>query len=115
MTSEAAALTGFVCGNTPHPGCLTRDENVRLHSCEKGNYCHVVNTSDVVWICPVVAHLSDGEDLIEMGVGGGGDDLEREVELGNMPAEEVDVLMELSVNSPGHPFLTPCHGYLTGK
>ena len=95
LCPEAPALVGFKCGNTYHPGCLTRDEGVRLHSCEKGNYCAVVRASPVVWIRPVVAHLPGGEELYESGVGGGGDDLEREAELERLTLEETDVLMDL--------------------
>ena len=95
LCPEAPALVGFKCGNTYHPGCLTRDEKVRLHSCEKGNYCAVVQNSPVVWIQPVVARLPDGEEVSEVGVGGGGDDLEREAELENLTVEEMDALMDL--------------------
>lgn len=37
----APGLVGYMCANTEHAGCLqTNDENVRLHSCEKGmGYC----------------------------------------------------------------------------
>lgn len=100
LSAEASALVGFMCGNTYHPGCLTRDENVRLHSCEKGNYCDVVKNSPVVWIQPVVAHLPDGGDIRELGVGGGGDDLAREAELEHLSLEETDVLMNLWVLLP---------------
>lgn len=95
LCPEAPALVGFKCGNTYHPGCLTRSEGVRLHSCEKGNYCATVQNSPVVWIQPVVARLPDGEEVSEVGVGGGGDDLEREAELENLSLEEMDVLMDL--------------------
>ena len=45
----------------------------------------------------MVATLPDGADLIEMGVGGGGDDLEREAELEHLTPEEMDGLMKMSV------------------
>lgn len=89
LCPEAAALAGHMCGNTLHVGCLTTDTNVRLHSCEKGNYCSVVNTGPVVWIQPIIAHLEDGYDQVEVGVGGGGRDLEREVELGVTIVEDL--------------------------
>lgn len=95
LSPEASALVGFMCGNTYHPGCLTRDEGVRLHSCEKGNYCDVVKKSPVVWIQPIVARLPEGGEVFELGVGGGGDDLEREAELEHLSLEETDVLMDL--------------------
>ncbi|KAF5594548.1 hypothetical protein FPCIR_4871 [Fusarium pseudocircinatum] len=81
LTPESPALTGHMCGNTPHPGCLTSEENVRLHSCEKGNLCEVAQRPTTVTIQPIVAHLPTGEDLAEVGVGGGGVDLQREAEL----------------------------------
>lgn len=81
LSAEAPALTGYRCGNSPHEGCLTSDPQVRLHSCEKGNMCAVASGPDVVHIQPIVAHLPGGTDLTEVGVGGGGDDLEREAEL----------------------------------
>ncbi|RKK17651.1 hypothetical protein BFJ66_g2568 [Fusarium oxysporum f. sp. cepae] len=81
LTPESPALTGHMCGNMPHPGCLTSDVNVRLHSCEKGNLCEVAQRPTTISIQPIVAHLPTGEDLAEVGVGGGGDDLQREAEL----------------------------------
>ncbi|KAL1880590.1 hypothetical protein VTK73DRAFT_5395 [Phialemonium thermophilum] len=95
LATEAPALVGFVCGNAEHPGCLTTDINVRLHSCEKGNYCDTVRNSSVVWIQPIVAHLPGGGDVEEMGVGGGGDDLEREAELDLPTSDETQRLLEL--------------------
>lgn len=84
LSPEAPALTGFTCGNSFHPGYLTRDPTVRLHSCEKGSGCLTINklpTSDVVWITPIVAHLPDKKDMVEAGIGGGVDDLEEKDEL----------------------------------
>lgn len=75
LAKEAPALVGFTCGNSPHGGCLTLDENVRLHSCEKGMSCEVMEHSPVVWIRPIVTHLKDGRDVMEVGLGGGGEDL----------------------------------------
>lgn len=95
LASEAPGLVGFMCGNSQHPGCLTSDETVRLHSCEKGNYCSTVKNSPTVWIQPVVAHLPDGYDLAEVGVGGGGDDLAREAELDFLSMVDVEALIEL--------------------
>ncbi|ROW03119.1 hypothetical protein VMCG_05828 [Cytospora schulzeri] len=84
LSPEAPALTGFTCGNSLHPGYLTRDPNVRLHSCEKGSGCPTMkrlSTSDVVWITPIVAHLPNKNDMVEAGIGGGADDLEEKDEL----------------------------------
>jgi DNA cross-link repair 1C protein len=95
ISPEAPALAGFMCGNSPHPGCLTRDENVRLHSCEKGNYCSKIRENPVVWIQPIIAHMSNGDDLYEVGVGGGADDLEREAELEFPTAEDLTTLIQV--------------------
>lgn len=95
MASEAPGLVGFMCGNTQHEGCLTMDDSVRIHSCEKGNYCPNVQNSPVVWIQPIVAHLPNGQDITEMGVGGGGDDLVREAELDSMSPEEIQHLLQM--------------------
>ncbi|OLN96246.1 Protein artemis [Colletotrichum chlorophyti] len=95
LCPEAPALAGYVCGNTPHPGCLTRDENVRLHSCERGNFCSVVRNSNVVSIQPVVAHLRDGSDIAELGVGGGGDDLERDADLDPLTLDDIPAVLAL--------------------
>lgn len=92
---EGPALAGFVCGNTEHPGCLTSNENVRLHSCERGNFCSVVKKGPVVWIQPIVAHLPHGVDRLEVGIGGGGDDLEREVEMDVLSKEDLGRLVQL--------------------
>ncbi len=81
LCPEAPALVGYMCGNSPHPGCLTSDPSVRIHSCEKGNMCSVARDPQAVHIQPIIAHLPDGGDLTEMGVGGGGDDLEREADI----------------------------------
>lgn len=79
LSPEAPALVGLSCGNRFHPGCLTRDPNVRLHSCEKGSGCPIMQktaTSNVVWITPIVAHLRNNDDMVEVGIGGGAGDLE---------------------------------------
>ncbi|KAK4179431.1 beta-lactamase-like protein [Triangularia setosa] len=97
LAPEAPALVGFMCGNTYHLGCLTLDQNVRLHSCEKGNYCPTVqnNLSSLVWIQPIVTRLPDGKDVAELGVGGGGEDPEREAELDYLLLEDVESLLEM--------------------
>ncbi|KAI1087137.1 Metallo-hydrolase/oxidoreductase [Rostrohypoxylon terebratum] len=74
LIKEAPYLVGFTCGNNQREGCLTLDENVWIHSCEKGTACAVVEKKPI-WIKPIVAHLNNGRDMIEVGIGGGGDDL----------------------------------------
>lgn len=81
MSPEAPALTGFTCGNRFQPGLLTKDESVRLHSCEKGTKCSTMAKGDVVFITPIVTHLSSTSDMAEVGIGGGADDLEQNDEL----------------------------------
>ncbi|PHH78974.1 hypothetical protein CDD80_5915 [Ophiocordyceps camponoti-rufipedis] len=98
LAAGAAALTGHMCGNTPYPGCLTSDTGVRLHSCEKGNMCAVATGPSVVSIQPIVTRLANGEALAEQGVGGGGDDLEREAELAfSLQENDAAALMDLWV------------------
>lgn len=89
LVPEAAWLNGFTCGNSRHPGCLTSDINVQIHACEKGNTCAIASNPDVVTILPVVAHLPEGEYIAEMGVGGGGNDLERHAEVGYLTKEDL--------------------------
>lgn len=48
--------------------------------------CAVAKHSSVIRIQPVVASFSDGGVIHEAGIGGGGEDLEREMELG-VPSE----------------------------
>lgn len=80
LAPEAAALGGFTCGNTPQLGCLTTDNTVRIHSCGKGVGCPAIN-DEIVWIQPIVTRTKSGEDIEEVGIGGGGGDLSRRPEL----------------------------------
>ncbi len=95
LSPDAPGLVGFMCGNTTHTGCLTLDENVRLHSCEKGNYCQTVLGSPVVRIQPVITRLPGGQEVAEVGVGGGGDDLNKDAELDYLTPTEIDALLEM--------------------
>ncbi|KAJ4270522.1 hypothetical protein NW762_002209 [Fusarium torreyae] len=99
LTPESPALTGHMCGNTPHPGCLTSEVNVRLHSCEKGNMCEVAQKPTTVSIQPIIAHLPTGEYMAEVGVGGGGDDLRREAELDFLDQDSLATLFEVASSS----------------
>ncbi|KAI0875751.1 hypothetical protein GGS24DRAFT_275705 [Hypoxylon argillaceum] len=92
LAKEAPALVGFTCGNSPHTGCLTRDENVRIHSCEKGMSCSVMENKPIVWIRPIVTHLQDGRDVMEVGLGGGGEDLAQATTL---TPENISEILEL--------------------
>ncbi|KAI2464736.1 Metallo-hydrolase/oxidoreductase [Annulohypoxylon bovei var. microspora] len=92
LTKEAPYLVGFTCGNNQREGCLTLDEDVRIHSCEKGMGCAVMETKPIVWIKPIVAHLKDGRDMVEVGIGGGGDDLAQKPSL---ETEDILALIEI--------------------
>ncbi|KAI5459416.1 hypothetical protein BGZ63DRAFT_448023 [Mariannaea sp. PMI_226] len=92
LAPESPALTGYMCGNAPHPGCLTADETVRLHSCEKGSMCQAARRPSTVSIQPIIAHLPGGQDMVEVGVGGGADDLQREAELDDLDQVTLDAL-----------------------
>ncbi|KAI1632882.1 beta-lactamase-like protein [Biscogniauxia mediterranea] len=81
LAKEAPYLAGFTCGNTQYKGCLTLDENVRIHSCEKGMGCSVTPNKPIVWIRPIVTHLKSGQDVVEVGIGGGGGDLTEQTSL----------------------------------
>lgn len=79
--NEGAAFCGFQFGNRTQAGCLTTDDSVRLHSCERGTKCKTLNTSKkVVWITPLI-NRSDQGDIPELGAGGGGGDLTQTHEL----------------------------------
>lgn len=93
LASGAAMLTGHMCGNTQHLGCLTSDTNVRIHSCEKANMCSVAKHPLVVSIRPVVCRLPGGEAIMEAGVGGGGTDFSREAELHWITDDDIDVFL----------------------
>lgn len=100
-SKEAPFLVGFNSGKRQFEGCLTRDENVRIHSCEKGTPCTVMNSKPIVWIQPVVAHFPNGEDISEVGLGGGGDDLEQNVELAKVATDNMEALLQVIQDSPG--------------
>ncbi|KAM0447820.1 hypothetical protein ACHAO4_008564 [Trichoderma viride] len=97
LTSTAAALSGFMCGNSYQPGCLTANKNVRLHSCESGNMCSIARQASVVRIQPVIASFPDGNVMHEAGIGGGGEDLEREMELEVPSTSDLQNLLEMCV------------------
>ena len=80
---EGVALCGFQCGNRFQPGCLTENESARLHTCERGTDCDMLRKSRSVMITPIITRSKDGEELLELGAGGGGGDLE--------PAHQVDL------------------------
>lgn len=98
---EAAALCGFKNGNHMQPGCLTSSENVRLHSCERGMGCSVIDkdaNADIVHIIPIISR-SNGVEIAELGAGGGKGDLDQkeELEMGDVTA--IGRLMDLCAQS----------------
>lgn len=70
LAKEGPILTGYKCGNGQQLGCLTSDETVKLHSCEKGIKCSGIDDR-TVWIRPIITRTSSGMEINEMGIGGG--------------------------------------------
>lgn len=61
----------------------------------------------MVKIQPVVAHLDDGTDIVEAGVGGGGNDFQRQAELRYMLPQDVIALFQWYASVDNfHRFLT---------
>jgi hypothetical protein len=68
---EAPALCGFKNGNHIQPGCLTSQEDVRIHSCERGIGCSVLDrdrNAKIVHIIPIVTR-ANGVEIAELGAG----------------------------------------------
>lgn len=79
---EAAQLVGFQLGNARGGGCLTASTKTRIHSCERGAGCAVIdNNPNVVRIVPIITRMSNGDEMHEMGIGGGKGDLDHVHEL----------------------------------
>lgn len=94
---EATALCGFRNGNHIQPGCLTSQEGVRLHSCERGMGCRVLDhdkQAKIVHIIPIITR-ANGIEVEEMGAGGGKGDLDQKEELETGGIPELSKLMEL--------------------
>jgi hypothetical protein len=92
---EAAALCGFQNGNHFHRGCLTSSPDVRLHSCEPGMGCPVMDkNATAVRIIPIINRVG-GTDILELGAGGGKGDLDQADELETGDAEAIGKLMQL--------------------
>jgi hypothetical protein len=93
---EAAALCGFRNGNHMQPGCLTSEESARIHSCEHGMGCKVMDNDDeagVVHIIPIVTRHND-MDIVEAGAGGGKGDLDQRIGLPPFEMADIRKLME---------------------
>ncbi|KAF2751399.1 hypothetical protein M011DRAFT_395301 [Sporormia fimetaria CBS 119925] len=94
---DAPPLCGYMNGNHFQPGCLTPDSDVRLHSCERGAGCPVVDNdtgSKVVHIIPIINRVN-GTEILELGAGGGQGDLDQKEELETGDVADVGKLMEL--------------------
>ncbi|CAK3950547.1 Hypothetical predicted protein [Lecanosticta acicola] len=80
--TEAFSLIGTQVGNVYHRGCLTTEQNdqCRIHSCEKGTACDIWQ-KPFVRITPIVSRLPNGQEMGEVGAGGGQNDLTRQVSL----------------------------------
>jgi hypothetical protein len=99
LAHEGPVLTGYTCGNTPQDGCLTSDPTVRLHSCAKGVPCSTINDNDnVVWIRPIVTRRKNGDEIPEVGVGGGGEDLLQRPQL-ELDSDAITQIISESVKS----------------
>lgn len=57
--------------------------------------CPVAKRSSVVRIQPVVASFPDGGVIQEAGIGGGGEDLEREMELGVPNQSDLEIFLKM--------------------
>ncbi|KAF2846927.1 hypothetical protein T440DRAFT_501473 [Plenodomus tracheiphilus IPT5] len=96
---EAPALCGFRNGNHIQPGCLTSREDVRIHSCERGMGCQIMDRNDkCVHIIPIVTR-TNGADIAELGAGGGHGDLDQKEELETSDLANIRQLMELCAAS----------------
>ncbi len=98
---DAPALCGFRNGNHIQPGCLTSQEDVRIHSCERGMGCSVLDrdkNTKIVHIIPIITR-ANGEDIMELGAGGGKGDLDQKEELESGEMSDVGKLMELCAAS----------------
>ncbi|KAF9691930.1 hypothetical protein EKO04_010000 [Ascochyta lentis] len=102
---EAAALCGFRNGNHMQSGCLTSSERVRIHSCERGMGCSIMDNdanAKIVHIVPIITR-SNGTEIAELGAGGGKGDLDQKEELETGDVAGVGRLMELCaqhINDP---------------
>ena len=93
---EGPALMGFPVGNQTQSGCLSASSKTRLHSCEPGMECHTkLKESNIVYITPTIARLPDGSELLEIGAGGGFEDLNQTPELEMADAQTIEAFRTL--------------------
>jgi len=99
---ESPTLAGFKVGNHYKEGCLTRDHNTRIHSCERGFACPTINefrNPNVVRIVPLISRAADGMEIHELGVGGGKGDLDQVHELELQDSSALGMLMQRCASS----------------
>lgn len=102
---ESPTLAGFKVGNHYKEGCLTRDHNTRIHSCEHGFACPTINefrNPNVVRIVPLISRTVDGMEMHELGVGGGKGDLDQVHELELQDSSSLGMLMQRCASSIGN-------------
>ncbi|KAK2736858.1 hypothetical protein FQN57_000538 [Myotisia sp. PD_48] len=80
-TDDSLYLCGYTLGNSTITGCLTANESARVHSCEPGVMCSKMLTNKSVNITPIVSRTKNGDEIPELGAGGGKGDLEQTHEL----------------------------------
>ncbi|OJJ47783.1 hypothetical protein ASPZODRAFT_94616 [Penicilliopsis zonata CBS 506.65] len=95
QAQEASFLCGFELGNTFIPGCLSDDQNCRVHSCEPGVSCSTIASRKTVYITPIVNRMKDGLEVPEAGAGGGDGDLFQVHELELPDPEALEELKKL--------------------
>lgn len=98
---EAPVLCGFKNGNHIQPGCLTSKEGVRIHSCERGTGCRVMDRdtdSKVVHIIPIITRAG-GEEIAELGAGGGNGDLDQREQLVASDLTDISDMVNLYATS----------------
>ncbi|KAJ5106374.1 hypothetical protein N7456_003049 [Penicillium angulare] len=91
--NEAHALCGFELGNRSVAGCLSDDEGSRIHSCEPGVSCKAARGPKTVYITPIVNRTREGDEIPEVGAGGGAGDLYQAHEL-ELPDESALARLE---------------------
>lgn len=98
---EVTALCGFALGNQSVDGCLSSNESSKIHSCEPGVCCSASRGSNTVYLVPIVNRTPDGEEIPEVGLGGGAGDLYQvhELELQDKTVlEELEKLCTQHIN-----------------
>ncbi|KAK1149554.1 hypothetical protein N8T08_005103 [Aspergillus melleus] len=101
--NEAPALCGYELGNRFVSGCLSENENTRIHSCEPGVQCSAIPSAKTVYLVPIVHRAKDGSKVPEIGIGGGAGDLYQihDLELPDeLALEQLDKLCLEQIHDP---------------